>query len=235
MTAAAATDEQVDFDAIAGVYDSVFAPHVTQHYLNRRIDYVLRHAPGHSLLDVGAGTGLIAERLSDRGFRVVALDPFPRMLEQLRRRRPRVETVVATGDDLPFADDTFDLTFSVAVMHHIAEPDRVRRTIAEMVRVTRRGGKILIWDHNPLNPYWPLLMKRVPQDNGNERLIPMRELVTDLETAGAAVLRTERFGLVPDFTPRPLLRVASALERAIEKTPGVRLICSHNVVLAAKH
>lgn len=235
MTSTTVGDEQVDFDTIAGVYDSVFAPHVTEHYLRRRAEYVARHAPGNSVLDVGAGTGLLAERLSDRGMRVVALDPFPRMLEQLRRRRPQIETVVATGDHLPFSDDTFDLTLSVAVMHHIAEPHLVRRTIAEMVRVTRSRGRILIWDHNPLNPYWPLLMKRVPQDNGNERLIPLHELATDLEASGAAILRAERLGLMPEFTPRPLLPVAAALERAVETIPGLRLLCSHNVVLAAKH
>lgn len=234
MTAPAATEEQVDFDAIAGVYDSVFAAHVTEHYLRRRVDYILRHAPGNALLDVGAGTGLLAERLTDCGMRVVAVDPFPLMLEQLRRRRPRIESVVAAGDALPFADGTFDLTYSVAVMHHIAEPNLVRRTIAEMVRVTRPEGRILIWDHNPLNPYWPLLMKRVPQDNGNERLIPLRELVTDLEDAEATVLRAERLGLMPEFTPCRLLRLAAAVERTMESIPGLRLFCSHNVVLAAK-
>ena len=60
--------------------------------------------------------------------------------------------MVAHGDDIPFPDDAFDLTYSVAVMHHIAEPPLVRRTLAEMVRVTRPGGRILVWDHNPLNP-----------------------------------------------------------------------------------
>ena len=236
MNATPGSVEQTNFDAIAGVYDAVFPPHIVEHYLRRRACYVRRHAAaqGHSALDVGAGTGLLAERLSDLGLGVVALDPFPRMLGQLRRRRPDIETVVAHGDDIPFPDDVFDLTYSVAVMHHIAEPAQVRRTLAEMIRVTRPGGRVLVWDHNPLNPYWSLLMRRVPQDTGTERLVPLPELVAGLREAGADIVRSERLGLMPDFVPRWLLGPAGAVERAVEATPGLRRFCAHNVVLAIK-
>jgi SAM-dependent methyltransferase len=236
MSATPRTVEQTNFDAIAGIYDAVFPPHIIEHYLRRRASYVLRHAAaqGQSALDVGAGTGLLAERLSDLGLGVVALDPFPRMLGQLRCRRPDIETVVAHGDDIPFPDDGFDLTYSVAVMHHIAESDQVRRTLAEMTRVNWPGGRILVWDHNPLNPYWSLLMRRVPQDTGTERLVPLPELVAGLREAGADTVRTERLGLMPDFVPRWLLGPAAAVERAVEATPGLRRFCAHNVVLAIK-
>ena len=227
-------EKQTDFDAIAGIYDAVFPSHITEHYLGRRRSYILEHAVGPRALDVGAGTGLLAERLSDAGLEVVALDPFPQMLDQLRRRRPEVTTVVARGDAIPFPDATFDLTYSVAVMHHIAEPDMVRRTLAEMVRVTRPGGRIVIWDHNPLNPYWPIVMKRVPQDSGGERLVPMAEIVSGLCAAGATILHAERRGLMPEFVPARLMPLARAVERAIEGAPGLRCFCSHSVVLAER-
>jgi SAM-dependent methyltransferase len=236
MTATPRTVEQTNFDAIAGIYDDVFPPHIIEHYLRQRASYVLRHAAtqDQSALDVGAGTGLLAERLSDLGLGVVALDPFSQMLGRLRQRRPEIETIVAHGDAIPFPDGVFDLTYSVAVMHHIAEPPLVRRTLAEMVRVTRPGGRILVWDHNPLNPYWSLLMRRVPQDTGAERLVPLPELVAGLREAGADVVRTERLGLMPEFVPRRLLGPAAAIERAVEATPGLRCFCAHNVVLAIK-
>ena len=227
-------DKQTDFDAIAGIYDSVFPSHITEHYLRRRRSFMLEHAVGPKALDVGAGTGLLAERLCDAGLDVVALDPFPQMLDQLRRRRPETATVVARGDTIPFPDATFDLTYSVAVMHHIAAPELVRRTLAEMVRVTRPGGRIVVWDHNPLNPYWPIVMKRVPQDSGWERLVPLGELTSGLRAAGAIILRAERQGLMPDFVPVKVMPLARATERAVENTPGLRRLCAHNVVLAGR-
>jgi SAM-dependent methyltransferase len=230
----APANSPTDFDVVAGIYDDVFPAHIREHYLQRRTAYVLRHAPGGAALDVGAGTGLLAERLHDTGIAVVALDPFPHMLDRLGERRPEVPRVVARGHELPYPDDSFDLAYSVAVMHHIADANLVRRTLADMVRVTRRGGRILVWDHNPLNPYWPLLMRRVPQDSGAERLVPMAELIAGLTTAGADILRTDRMGLIPEFLPRRLLGLAARLERGVEATPGLRRLCAHNVVLAVK-
>ena len=103
-----------------------------------------------------------------------------------------------------------------------------------MVRVTRPGGRVIVWDHNPRNPYWGRLMARVPQDTGDERLIPEDEVLGGLRAAGARILRTEQLGLVPDFVPPAGLRAAAAVERAVERTPLVRRLCAHNVVLADK-
>jgi SAM-dependent methyltransferase len=119
-------------------------------------------------------------------------------------------------------------------MHHIADPGDVRQTLAEMVRVVTPGGRILIWDHNPRNPYWGRLMSRVPQDTGEERLIGEREIVEGLEAAGAQVLLCRQLGLVPDFTPAGALEAAAALEHVFEMTPYMRRFAAHNVILATK-
>ena len=235
MTAvASAAGTPTDFDAIADIYDGVFPAHVQEHYLQRRVRYIRQHAPAASAIDVGAGTGVLAERLADAGVDIVALDPFPGMLEQLRRRRPGVQTVVAHGEAIPYPDDSFDLAYSVAVMHHIADPGKVRRTLAEMVRVTRPGGRIVIWDHNPRNPYWKNLMARVPQDDGSERLIPEEEVLGGLEAGGARVLESVQLGFVPDFVPPALLGAMTIVEGAVERTPLLRRLCAHNVVVATK-
>jgi len=196
---------QTDFDAIAAEYDESLPAHVVEHYLTKRVAFVRRHVPPGPALDLGCGTGLLAERLADAGYDVVGLDPSRGMLAQLRRRRPGLPAVAAGGTALPFADGVFALTLCVAVMHHVAEPDAVRRTLTEMARVTRPGGHVLVWDHNPRNPYWPLLMRRVPQDTGAERLIPEEEIVAGLTAGGARPVLTAQVGLVPDFAPRSLL------------------------------
>ncbi len=222
------------FNQIAEAYDDSLPPHVVEHYLRKRVRFVLEHCPRGTALDVGCGTGALAARLAAAGYEMTGVDPSEGMLEVLRRRTHGVRAVQGSGTALPFEGDSFDVVMCVAVMHHVARPDDVRRTLVEMVRVTKRFGRILVWDHNPRNPYWKHLMARVPQDTGEERLIPEAELLCGLRGAGADVLASRRLGMVPDFTPRALLRAAAAGERAAECIPLVDRFCAHNVVLATK-
>jgi SAM-dependent methyltransferase len=222
------------FDSIARVYDESLPAHVVEHYLRKRTRFVVDHCPRGRGLDVGCGTGALAARLAAVGFEMTGVDPSGGMLEVLTARAPEVHAVRADGTSLPFPDDSFDLVLSIAVMHHVADPEDVRRTLAEMVRVATPAGRVLVWDHNPRNPYWGSLMARVPQDTGDERLIPEEELLDGLRAAGANILLSLKLGMVPDFVPRAGLRAAAAAERAAERTPLLRGFAAHNVVLATK-
>jgi SAM-dependent methyltransferase len=226
---------QTHFDDVAAVYDETLPSHVIEHYLQKRTRFVLSCCPPPGrVLDVGCGTGALAARLAETGYAVVGIDPSQGMLDVMRERVPEVEAVQGSATEMPFGDAEFDLSLCVATMHHIAEPDAVRRALGEMVRVVKPAGHILVWDHNPRNPYWPYLMRRVPQDRGDERLIGLEELLSGLEAGGAEPVLVAQLGMVPDFMPRALIGAAAVAERAAERTPLLRRICAHNVVLAAK-
>jgi SAM-dependent methyltransferase len=220
------------FDEIAAAYDTSLPAHVVEHYLDKRAAFLARLVPSGSMLDVGCGTGLLARRMSVAGYQVVGIDPSEGMLGVMRDRSPEVEAVKGSGDELPFASSRFDLVVTVATLHHIADAGRVRATLAEMVRVCSPSGRVVIWDHNPRNPYWPRLMGRVPQDTGEERLISEPEIVSGLVAGGGCVLDVRQLGLVPDFTPPWAIRGAAVVERAFESTPYLRRMAAHNVVVA---
>jgi ubiquinone/menaquinone biosynthesis C-methylase UbiE len=222
------------FDEIATVYDESLPAHVVEHYLRKRVAFLTAVCPDGRALDVGCGTGAVAQRLAERGYQVTGVDPSEGMLEVMRRRSPPSTAVRASGTELPFEDGRFDLVYTVAALHHIAEPVAVAQTLAEMVRVTRPGGRIVIWDHNPRNPYWSLLMARVPQDTGEERLVSDREVMNGLMAGGALVLSAQQLGLVPDFTPPRLMRPAAATERWFERLPRLKSLAAHNVIVAGK-
>ncbi len=99
----------------------------------------LPRAGGH-VLDVATGTGLVAEALLGRGFRVTGLDQSPGMLAHARARfGGRVDLVEGSADELPFADASFDhLTFTY-LLRYVDDPGA---TVAELARVVRPGGTI---------------------------------------------------------------------------------------------
>jgi demethylmenaquinone methyltransferase/2-methoxy-6-polyprenyl-1,4-benzoquinol methylase len=95
---------------------------------------------GGHVLDVATGTGLVAEALLTRGFRVTGLDQSPGMLAAARARfAGRVELVEASADALPFPDASFDhLTFTY-LLRYVDDPGA---TLTELARVVRPGGTV---------------------------------------------------------------------------------------------
>jgi SAM-dependent methyltransferase len=224
---------QAHYDHVAHEYDAVFSPHVTLHYLDKRRELVRSLVAGGRVLDVGCGTGALGAHVAAAGYEVVGVDVSPGMLAEAARRG-LAGAFAAFSTALPFADNSFDLALTVATLHHLETPVRVAFTISEMGRVVRPGGYVLLWDHNPLNPYWPILMKRVPQDSGDERLVPMGEILADVRAAGLQPFAARRLGLIPDFVPAGLMPLARAAERLVETVPPLSLVAAHNVVIARK-
>jgi len=220
------------FDRVADRYDGSLPEAVQAHYRRKRARLIGVLLAGGLGLDVGCGTGRLMEDLRRAG-RVVGVDLSGGML-RVAREQGRGCAARAPSDRLPFADATFDVVFSVALMHHLVAPERVARTIREMVRVARPGGYVVIWDHNPRNPFWPVIMRRVPQDTGEERLVPAREMERTLRDCGVRRVAAFPSGFVPPFVPRWLMGPAAVVEALLEHVPLLRRMAAHNVVLARK-
>lgn len=95
-------------------------------------------------LDVGTGAGALAFALAPLVGEVVGLDPVPELLELARARAlPNTEFVEGDGAELPFPDASFDLAGTHRTLHHVEHPERV---VAELARVTRPGGHVLVVD-----------------------------------------------------------------------------------------
>ncbi len=108
---------------------------------------------GARVLELGCGPGHLAMRLvRDHGLDVVALDLDPAMVERasLGAQRlvgvPRPAFVVGDAAALPFADSEFDVVLSTLSLHHWTDP---AGAIAEIARVLRPGGRVLVWDILP--------------------------------------------------------------------------------------
>jgi SAM-dependent methyltransferase len=221
------------FERVATVYDEAIPYHVREHYLRKRIELIQRVTTPGTLLDVGCGTGVLAERLAEVGFQTVGLDSSPAMLNVLRSRRA-LPTVFGHSYHLPFLADSFDTVSCVATLHHVAEKQLVAESLHEMIRVAKPGGTVVVIDHNPLNPYWSWLMSRMPQDDGSERLVPLREIAAATQRSDVERLAAFRSGFVPDFMPTFLMPLASKMEHWLEAAPFVRELAAHNTLVVRK-
>jgi ubiquinone/menaquinone biosynthesis C-methylase UbiE len=99
---------------------------------------------GARVLEVGCGTGLILGRLAPRAAGACGVDLSPGMLRTARRRG--LSVALGSATQLPFSDNSFDLVCSFKVLAHV--PD-IGAALAEITRVTRPGGRMVLEFYNP--------------------------------------------------------------------------------------
>ncbi|CAB5079521.1 hypothetical protein D3OALGA1CA_434 [Olavius algarvensis associated proteobacterium Delta 3] len=152
------------------------------------------------ILDVGCATGRLLEQLAEAGARdLFGIDLAPRILEVARKRFSGlgVSAVFSTADAedvLPWDDDFFDTVTLTGVLHHFFRP---RDALAEIRRVLRPGGRLLIIDpcfFPPVRGILNLALRAVPHDGDFHFYSPKTAegLAVDL---GFEIQQTRRLGL----------------------------------------
>jgi SAM-dependent methyltransferase len=105
-------------------------------------------APG-PLLEVAIGTGYpIADFLQKAGYKIHGVDISPALVERCRQLNPEIDARVGDAENLDFADDTFDCTYSFHSSWYF--PD-LTRVIDGMLRVTKPGGAVFLDIENRAN------------------------------------------------------------------------------------
>ena len=116
----------------------------------RTLDELFQQASPTSLLDVGCGEGVLTAQWAKRiEGRVVGIDLDDPQLhaEWEQRTVPNLEYRVMKAENLPFADDEFDVASAIEVLEHVPDPEH---TVAEMARVANRHLLVSV----PREPLW---------------------------------------------------------------------------------
>jgi len=149
-------------------------------------------------VDIGTGAGTLALALAPLVKEVVGVDVVPELLEAARRKAPaNVRFVEGDATALPFERAAFEIAATRRTLHHIARPELV---VAELARVVRPGGTVLVEDQiAPIDPLDALALDRFERtrDPSHTRLLPdvdLRSLfdANELELVKARARRERR-------------------------------------------
>jgi len=146
------------------------------------------------VVDVGTGAGALALALAPHVVEVVGVDVEPELLTRARERAPANATFEeADATRLLFPDASFDLAGTLRTLHHVHRPELV---VAELARVTRPGGRILVVDQlAPPDPLAALAVDRFERlrDPDHQRLLSDQDLRHLFEANSLVLQRESRF------------------------------------------
>ncbi len=203
------------FGAAAGAY----AEHRPD-YAPAAVGWALEPAPGPRVLDLGAGTGKLTGTLVALGADVIAVEPDPAMLTELRRALPAVRALPGSAEAIPLPDASVDAVLAGNALHWfdmaVAGP--------EMARVLAPGGVLAgLWNVMDNRVDWVAGLERV---SGSAAIGPRDTLGS--WRAATAGLHLPHLGLVARFGPPEQAefphgqrRTADSLVAAIATRAGV--------------
>jgi SAM-dependent methyltransferase len=164
------------------------------------------------VLDVGCGKGSIHPYLAAEFRSLVGVDVASALLETARSANPGVEYRSFDGIRLPFEASSFDLVFAICVLHHVP-PAGWGSFVAEMHRVARKGGLVMLFEHNPWNPLTRYAVGRCEFDE-DAVLVRAPRARALLEEAGLADVRAQFIIFAPVEG-----RLAAFLDRSLGLLP----------------
>jgi SAM-dependent methyltransferase len=128
-------DERLLLGLSFGAAATAYAEHRPD-YAQTAVRWALERAPGSRVLDLGAGTGKLTATLVSLGAEVIAVEPDPAMLTELRRALPTVRALPGSAEAVPLPDASVDAVLAGNAMHwfvmNVAGP--------EIARVLEPGG-----------------------------------------------------------------------------------------------
>jgi ubiquinone/menaquinone biosynthesis C-methylase UbiE len=160
--------------------------------LAERLDHWLQLGGDERALDVGAGAGAFAFAIAPRVREVVAVELDEALAARARADAPpNVEVVVGDGEHLPFERASYDVAGTLRTLHHTPRPELL---VAELARVTRPGGTILIVDQlSPADPLVGLELNRFEhaRDPSTTRILADADLRGLFDSNSLKLLREE--------------------------------------------
>jgi SAM-dependent methyltransferase len=244
--------ERAKWDAHAGDHDEPieilppgvdFATRAADDKLLPGVADFLGDMHGKRVIEYGCGLGKMTVLLARSGAHVSAFDLSERSVEVTRERirlhglEDQVEFAVAPGEDLPYADGTFDLAFGKAVLHHLDATAGAR----ELGRILKPGGKAAFSEPLGTNLVVQAVRDHVPYPSKHDRGadIPLRR--QDIEAWIAPFASAQLHGVQLLSMVERMLGFGKKIgplrymdRELLRRWPGLWPLCRYGVLLLQK-
>ena len=226
--------EREHFDKLADATGAVWWGSETkagQARLDERGAITIRHAdlkPGRVVLEPGAGNGEFTLRFAPSGATIIGVEISPKQVEIARRRLahfPQTSIEVGDVDHLAFPDAHFDAVVGQSVLHHFD----LERSLPEIRRVLKPGGRLFFLEPNMLNPQIAIEKNVKPigrrlQNSPDETAFFRWQIVRILHRHGFHNAWARPFDFLHPGTPDFMIPAVHAISRVLSATPVIREI-----------
>ena len=193
------------------------------------VEAALSPLTGKHVLDIGCGNGVLARPLSDRGARVVGVDPNGDALALARQAAPGGTFYQAGAEAMPFADSSFDGAIFLNSLHHVPKL-AMHQALREAARVTKPAGPIVVIEPLATGSFFSVL--RTVEDESAVRAAAQEVIAEAIESGSleqldrSDYLRREHFADLDEFLARVVAaepaRAAAVEERRSEVEAAFR-------------
>lgn len=206
---------------------------------DRRAKLIAQYAdikPGQSALEIGCGTGLFSNKFRNiTQANLIATDLSPELLDVAKKKYQGIEFQIEDAMSLSFNDNSFDVVFGSSVLHHLD----FEKSIKEIFRVLKPGGKMVFAEPNMINPQI-FIQKNIPfikkmlGDSPDETAIVRWKFKKLLEQLGFKDVQIIPYDFLHPVVPSFLISVVNGAGKILEKIPLIREIAGSVIISAVK-
>ncbi len=197
------------------------------------LDDFLKRRHNQSVLEIGCGAGELTNFVENR-IRTIAIDISFDLVKIAKEKNTQVTYLLGDATSIPFKDKSFDAVVGDGILHHV----NLSLAMDEINRVLKKGGSILFFEPNMLNPQIFLernigFIKKFHQTS-SETAFTKWQIKKLLKRKGWENIYIQVFDFLHPATPRMLISLVGHLGFVFEKTPLLKEIAGSLYIEAIK-
>lgn len=189
-----------------------------------------------NVLEIGCGTGLFTRKVFDlSGAHIIATDLSQDLLTIAKEKSPSTEFLIDDAMNMSFPDNSFDVVFGSSILHHL----EMERSLKEILRVMKKGGRMVFAEPNMINPQI-YIQKNIPfikkwlGDSPDESAIVRWSFSNLMKDIGFRNIKIFPYDFLHPVTPKAMIPIVNGIGKTIEKIPVLKEIAGSVIIYGEK-